>query len=108
METIVHDHVVITLDDSSTETMGEIESLLKETFPDTSYGPIWSKVNGFVTYGATTSGSKQLFETKLDYEDKINKLKYYLIGEDIDFVHLTYGDRGDGPAYIKDCSGNLK
>lgn len=108
MGTIIHDHVVITLDDDFTETMSEIESLLKETFPDTSFGPVWSEVNGFVTYGVTSSGSKQGFDAKFVYGEKIDRLKSYLIGEDIDFVHLVYGDRGDSIAYIKDCSGNLK
>lgn len=108
MGTIIHDHLVITLDDDSTETMSEIKYMLDDMFPDTSYGPLQSKVNGFVTYGVTTSGSKMGFDTKNSYIESLDKLKGYLEKEDVSYVHLAYGDRGDSTAYIADCSADLK
>ena len=113
MGTIIHDHVVITLDSTESSEIGLVSAYLIDHFSDTSFGPIKSITNGFVTFGVTTfgvttSGSKHGFDTKTEYTEKICKLLSLCDIINASFIHLQYGDKGDGPAIVKDCSIHLK
>lgn len=108
MGTIIHDHIVITLDEFQASEISMLTVYLAEHFLGTSYGPIRSTTNGFVTFGVTTSGSKQGFDVKSEYTDKITRLLALCNIIVASFIHLEYGDSGDGPARVKECSFELR
>lgn len=108
MGTIIHDHLIITTNDTSINRLMSIQNFLSENFPDISYGPIPSQFNGFMTFGVCTSGSKEGWGDADKHREKLENLKKILDENSVSWVHLTYGDSCDQEARIDDCSYNLK